>query len=345
MTPSSFLLVGLKPHTRTLAAEAVALVAPGARLVDVASLSEAQAQRAAPGEVEMLVLESETAPAETLAAARATDLKALPRWSIVVFGEAVARDGIEVVPPTLRDAAAVAEVFKYALRNYDLLRENARLRGDLHTVATRLSHDLRTPLGCISTTTDVLRELLSDSGSEDAALTQAITDSSSEMAILIERVSFVMRATARPRAAEAVMMDEVVLGALQLLELPLRDAGVVVRQPNEWPEVRGVASWLRVVWWNFLKNALQHSGPKPQIEAGWAEAGSSYRFWVEDRGPGVPEERRARLFLPFHLLHEPNAPRGFGLPIAERLMELQGGHCAYEAVETGGARFVFFLPR
>ncbi|MGA2030108.1 MAG: hypothetical protein ABSG87_08555, partial [Verrucomicrobiota bacterium] len=42
----------------------------------------------------------------------------------------------------------------------ELLQENARLRGDLLTVAVRVSHDLRTPLGGIVNTGELLQEIL-----------------------------------------------------------------------------------------------------------------------------------------------------------------------------------------
>ena len=41
-----------------------------------------------------------------------------------------------------------------------LLQENKRLRGDLLTVARRISHDLRTPLGAIVTTGEIVKEVL-----------------------------------------------------------------------------------------------------------------------------------------------------------------------------------------
>jgi len=67
-------------------------------------------------------------------------------------------------------------------------------------------------------------------------------------------------------------------------------------------------------------------------------------FRVRDNGAGVPAGRRSQLFVPFNLLHELNAPRGLGLPIVNRLVELMGGRCFYEAPVGGGACFFFTLP-
>ena len=73
-------------------------------------------------------------------------------------------------------------------------------------------------------------------------------------------------------------------------------------EPETWPEVTGVSTWLEVIWWNLLSNALQHAGPHPKIELGWRQEGESVEFWVADHGPGVAAEKIKKLFHPFHLL-------------------------------------------
>ena len=119
---------------------------------------------------------------------------------------------------------------------------------------------------------------------------------------------------------------------------------MTVDQPADWPVVPGVPAWLELVWGNLLANALAHAGAERRIELGWTEAPGGWRFSVEDRGPGVAPRVVGSLFQPFHLLHRPNAPRGWGLPIVQRLVEMQGGSCGYEPRAGGGARFFFTLP-
>src|SRR5215472_13534040 len=84
--------------------------------------------------------------------------------------------------------------------------ENARLRGDLLTVASRISHDLRTPLGGIVTSAEVLREILAEH-KQPVGLAQAILDSVDDMTRLIKQISFVTRATANPIPKEPVQME------------------------------------------------------------------------------------------------------------------------------------------
>lgn len=222
-----------------------------------------------------------------------------------------------------------------------LLRENTRLRGDLLTVARRISHDLRTPLGGILTTGEMLKETLVENG-VPTTLVAPIFDSAEEMTKLIERVGFVLKASANPPVKERVPMGEVVFRVLQIWEGKIFKKNAAVSEPASWPEVNGVFSWLEIVWGNLLGNALRHG--KDPIELGWREENGNFRFWVCDNGGGVPREKRAKLFQPFDSLHEPDAPHGLGLPIVQRLMKLQDGNCGYEPRLEGGACFYFTLP-
>jgi K+-sensing histidine kinase KdpD len=225
----------------------------------------------------------------------------------------------------------------------DLLSlENERLRGDLLTVARRISHDLRTPLGGIIAASEMLKEILAENKPSRTSLVAPIFDSTEELKKIIERVSFILRASASPIPKERMKMGEVVFRVLQRMEGKILKKNAVVSEPSSWPEVNGVFSWLEVVWWNLLANALQFG--KDRIELGWQKENGELRFWICDNGAGVPMERRDKLFQPFHTLHEPDSAHGLGLSIVQRLVELQGGSCGYEPHTEDGFCFYFTLP-
>jgi two-component system OmpR family sensor kinase len=69
---------------------------------------------------------------------------------------------------------------------------------------------------------------------------------------------------------------------------------------------------------------------------------------VEDDGPGIPPEARARVFEPFY---RQDASRdrhtggfGLGLSIVRRVALVHGGDVVLEEADGGGARFVITLP-
>src|ERR1700722_9320511 len=80
-----------------------------------------------------------------------------------------------------------------------LLRENARLRGDLLTVAVRVNHDLRTPLGGIVNTGELLKEILAEKDPAAAALTDSLFTSVDEMSKLISQIRIITKASADPK--------------------------------------------------------------------------------------------------------------------------------------------------
>ena len=67
---------------------------------------------------------------------------------------------------------------------------------------------------------------------------------------------------------------------------------------------------------------------------------------VTDRGPGIPEEERERIFEPFHHVpggHDQRGP-GLGLAIARGFAEANGGRLWVESRPGQGASFVLALP-
>jgi len=224
----------------------------------------------------------------------------------------------------------------------DLEQENVRLRGDLLTIAVRVSHDLRTPLGGIVSAAEMLKDILAQKDPEAAPMTDALFASVDELTRLINQLRFVAKASASPKAKATVNMGGVVLEAMQSLERRIIEKGALVDASGTWPEVAGVADWLVFIWRSFLANALQHGGGK--IQLGWSPLEHEFQFWIIDDGKGVPAAERAKLFQPFDSLHEMDSRRGLALSIVRRLVDLQGGRCGYDTIGAGGPAFYFTLP-
>lgn len=220
-----------------------------------------------------------------------------------------------------------------------LLRENLRLRGDLISVATRVSHDLQTPLSGINIECERLKRALADSG-----LFEPICAATQEISRLLARINFMLKASAKPERKKTVRMEEVVAGVLERLESQILSRNASIIQPPQWPQVRGVGRWLEAIWWNLIANALQHGRPAPQIQLGWRKSARGFRFWVKDDGEGILPEDRKQLFQKFHTLHKLNSKHGLGLSIVQRLVELQGGTSGYSR-NAGGTCFYFTIPR
>ncbi|HTI71676.1 MAG TPA: HAMP domain-containing sensor histidine kinase [Candidatus Limnocylindria bacterium] len=278
----------------------------------------------------------------SLAEARKTeDGAGLVRWAVAVFRTGDGAADLEASP--VGDPTTIARAFRAAIREYELQREAGVLRGSLWTIGRRIVHDLRTPLGSIATGAEALNEKMAECCPEDCSLARSIIESSESMGNLLKRTSFLARACGTTATKRVFNMGTAFWTAFQLLEGRILNQRATLLQPQIWPDISGVESWVEVIWWNLLSNALSHAGDAPKIEVGWEKAENGYRFWLRDNGSGVPFEKQKTLFFPFHRLHEPSAPQGLGLPTIQCLVESQGGLCGYEPVEGRGANFFFVL--
>jgi signal transduction histidine kinase len=164
-----------------------------------------------------------------------------------------------------------------------------------------------------------------------------------EISQMIERVCDLLNASTDPRPATAVSMEDVIDAVLSQLEAEIQQGGVIVERPASWPQVRGVARWIEVIWRNLIINAIQHSEPSKPINLGWNRSSEGLRFWVSNQGEAVPAALEPRLFRRFDQLYrQPTA--GLGLCLVQRLVSLQGGYCGYERVGNQSSVFSFTLP-
>ena len=337
MKQSEILFVAIPPITLEVTLEAAHRAFPTGQITFVANLDEAL-RMGTPGGSQLLVLGS-SEPAAVAVATQATDRSGFPRWAVVVLGQG-AGELAESVSAEEWNPPLLSRVFRGALMQHELLCENMRLRGDLKTVARRISHDLRTPIGCIQTTAEILKDV---DAVACAGLVEVITQSAGELSRIIDRVSFVLKASADPSLCVRVEMGAIVATVLRQLATEIQAKKAEVLLPPSWPDVAGIDAWLQVIWWNFISNALQFGGPKPRITVAASVVQDEGRFTITDRGPGVGPARKVPLFSPFDQLH--GLPTGgLGLAMVERLVSLQKGRCGYEEVPGGGSCFYFTLP-
>jgi len=314
---------------------------PGAACVLFPSMAEALAAPPGGG-AEILVL-LHPAAGQLAQATAARDADHLPRWAVIARGAA---DGPEAatVPPSDWTPEVMTHVFRLAWSRQRARRENARFRGDLMAIGTRVAHDLRSPLSGILSTTEALSESLAQVAPDVRTRTRPIIQCEEEILHQVRALSQLAADFSGPVASARFNMGMAAAAALEQLESKLLALGDTVSQPNSWPEVVGDERKTQRVWLHLLQNVVDHAGAARRLELSWRLQDGEYWFSLGDDGKGVPPERRELLFWPFHRLYEPGAARGLGLPVAERLIRLQGGQCGYRPRQGGGAEFFFSLP-
>ncbi|HEY0557614.1 MAG TPA: ATP-binding protein, partial [Thermoanaerobaculia bacterium] len=157
--------------------------------------------------------------------------------------------------------------------------------------------------------------------------------------VLQDFLSFARPGTARVRE----------LSLLRLLQRAAADPaldGVPVRVEGEEAVLRGDPQLLERAVRNLLHNAAQAErevGRRGPIEIAVLPVPEGVEIAIEDRGPGLPEEIRARLFHPFATGRRGGV--GLGLALAHRIVVLHGGRIRIEDRPGGGTRAMLFFPR
>jgi signal transduction histidine kinase len=168
---------------------------------------------------------------------------------------------------------------------------------------------------------------------------QEVHTNIAELDALVEEVLLASRLDA---AQEAVVTEPVALLPLLAEEA----ARVQVDAEGLDLSVPGEEKLLRRAFRNLLENARRHA--PGEIEAQVRSSGSdAVEVWVCDRGPGVPEAWRERIFEPFMRLpgHAEKAGSvGLGLSLVRQIAVRHGGSVRCEPREGGGSCFVIRLP-
>jgi signal transduction histidine kinase len=342
MKISLLLTAGQNEQVVAAAIEAAQAVFPGSSVRRAKSFENALEMKGAAAP-ELLVM-FEASEAEIARATQALDESHLPRWAVVASGGFPNIPFAEVIADAGWQPGILARVFRGVMELHLLRRERDRLLGDILTIGTRITHDLRTPLGGILAATEALNEADAADPDSGKGTVQPIAESIQDLVGVIGQLTLLAKASALQPARKDFDMHYAVSRAVMGIEVRANREGATLVQPESWPQVRGDPAHTESIWRILLENALKYAGKGPTIEIGWARLDEGHQFWVRDNGNGVASSALGTLYQPFHRLHEASAARGLGLAIVERLAGLQGGRCGYEQPAEGGARFFFTLP-
>ncbi|MFL6051927.1 MAG: DUF4118 domain-containing protein [Actinoallomurus sp.] len=235
------------------------------------------------------------------------------------------------------DRSRLAEEAKEARR----LAEGNRIRTAL---LAAVSHDLRTPLASIKASVGSLRSTDVRWDPEDEAeLLATIEESADRLDRLVANLldmSRLQTGVVNP-LARTVSLDEVIQPALA--NVP--GDQVKIEVPEDLPPVVADPGLLERSLANVVENAVRHGGPEP-VRMTASEHDGMVELRVADRGPGVPDSAKLRMFEPFQRLGD--RPRGsgigLGLAVARGFAEAVGGDLRAEDTPGGGLTMVFSLP-
>jgi len=265
------------------------------------------------------------------------------------------RDGIDVVcewnvTPLVNPEGRVLAVIA---QGQDITQrlEAERMKKEF---TSTLSHELRTPLTSIIGSLQLINSgVLGEIDKDVMELTVIAERNSQRLLDLINDILDIEKIESGnlSLAPEALRLDELVRESLVLNRAFAERFKVRLEPKGELAAASVQADHKRLVqvMTNLLSNAAKFSPEGSAVEVEMKDYGQAVRVSVHDRGPGIPENFRHRIFNRFAQA-DSTATRqkggtGLGLAISKRLIEMMNGRVGFGSREGGGTTFWFELPK
>jgi PAS domain S-box-containing protein len=210
----------------------------------------------------------------------------------------------------------------YELQRKQVTAELQRQNERLEQFAGIISHDLRNPLNVLSGRLELAKE------TGDAEEFARCFDAVERMEVLIGDLLSLSQAGKAIDTVELVALGEIVESAWE--SVPTDNATL---QTTANLTVPADASRLQQLFENLFRNAIEHGEPAVTVTVGAVEHG----FYVEDDGPGLPEDSYGEVFESGY--STTTSGTGFGLAIVADIVKAHGWEIRVAESESGGARF------
>ncbi len=211
-------------------------------------------------------------------------------------------------------------------------------------LAAGVAHELRTSLGVLRSSVQIVERTVSEDDPQLVELTQMIRAEVDRLGGIVNELLELGRA--RSPRLEVVPLARPLERAIELARARAEEAGIeIAHEPfDEGLEVHCDVEMIHQVALNLLVNAIQAIGQGGHIEVGLAAEGDDHvAFEIADDGPGVDEESRKQIFRPFVSGREGGI--GLGLTFVQRVVYEHHGQIDLESAPGKGARFRVKLPR
>ena len=236
------------------------------------------------------------------------------------------------------------------------------LVGEMNGLLTRLSaawdalthftadaaHELRSPLAALRLQAQSLQRAPDDA--TRAIATERLLAGIDRATRLVEQLLALARQEGAGEGAELVSLDLTALARNALADAEPEAArhaiALTLDAPTAHVVLRADEAALAVLLRNLLGNALRHTSPGGQVRVGVREEASVIDLTVEDSGPGIAPDERARVQDRFYRVPgTPGHGSGLGLAIVRAIAERHGAALTLDASPTlGGLRVMLRWP-
>ena len=238
-----------------------------------------------------------------------------------------------------------------AIEDSRLVEENVRLErrlaererlATLGQMAATVAHEIKNPLSAIKSIAQVMGEDASISGAYARDLSLIVGETDRLGRSVTQLLSFARKELPAELPSRS---EQLIQSVVRLFQVNAEKDGVrIVARAGKDEELSGSAvSAMRVALSNLLLNALQATPPGGEVTISQQTENGDLLIFVQDSGPGIPEDLRKRVWEPFFTTKQRGT--GLGLAIVRKRMQEAGGSARLVSHPNGGgARFELRVP-
>lgn len=242
------------------------------------------------------------------------------------------------------EVGELTHAFIQMIHDLEKSRENLVRAAKLAVVgemAATMAHEVRTPLGIMRSSTQMLQREpeLSATGKEMLGFLLSETDRLNNLISALLECGQLRQPRFQPHPLHAIVHRVLDLLSMQAAKKNVRLETELQAQPD-WLDCD--QEQIVQVLLNLVMNAIQILPPGGRIMVGTRRQADGVTLTVDDDGPGVDETHKQRLFDPFFTQREGGI--GLGLTVVQQIVRAHGAEIAAEYSPIGGARFRICFP-
>ena len=223
-------------------------------------------------------------------------------------------------------------------KNRELEKLNAKLKQTQKSkeeLIHMIVHDLKNPLTGIYGNLELLRFRKDRLDDKQSLLIDKAMVASDRMMNMIQNILDVYKLSEgklKPRLTR-VSINELINECIDLFRIAASLKGILIDVKSESHSSADIITdpdLVKRILGNLLSNAIRHSSEREKISIDITIDSTDILISVRDRGPGIPDEMKERIFVPFEQLQPTNEKRavgsaGLGLTFSKMAIETLGG--------------------
>jgi len=217
--------------------------------------------------------------------------------------------------------------------------------------ASGIAHEVNQPLTAITNYTHASMHLIKSANADPAELLDILSNTQ-QQALRAGQIIRRMREfiSNQPRQYSNVQMNALIHNAINLCVTEIRQNRIQLKLELEDHTPPVCADYIQIeqVLLNLIRNSIDSLKSLPENQQRQISfrtqltADNDILVSVEDNGPGIAEDRKAKIFMPFTTTKAEGM--GMGLSICRSLIEVHGGVLSFKSLPGKGCCFYFTLP-